>query len=167
MNYLLTITVAFTAAAFPGGARCQDINQPWTQLLEVIRYAETAKASFAAGCVAESPSSKTPMYAGICPKLTVVPNTVINTAALPFVRKHVSEAQARDAMAFYAAPTGRNLSEKVIREIETGRFDQLSPTDLQVLDATNKSPFGRALKAFATDREGNRAVARAILNYEP
>jgi hypothetical protein len=167
MKHLQTITVAFVAVAFASRALAEEVSQPWAQMLEAVQYAETAKASFAKGCLADNPLSKTPVYTGICPKLARIPNTVINAAALPFARKYVSDSQARDAIAFYVAPAGRNLVEKILREIETGRFDQLSPADLQKLDAVNKSPFGRALKDFGTDREGNSAVARAMLSYEP
>ncbi len=158
---------AAVAMVFAGRVSAEEADQPWVQMLEVMHYAQTAKASFAKGCASDTPLSKTQAYTLLCPKLPAIPNAVINAAALPFARKHVSDVQAREAIAFYLSPPGRDLAEKMLREIETGRFEQLSSADLERLDAANKSPYGRALKAFAADRAGNGAVARAMLAYEP
>jgi hypothetical protein len=166
MNNLRIIAFA-VAATITGslGAADREQQQPWAQMLEVMGYAELAKASFARGCLPRNPLSGTAAYIVLCPKLSFIPNKVINDAALPFARKHVSGSEARDVIAYYASPRAQSLREKMHREIRTGRNDQLSPAELQELKEADNAPFARALAAFAADREGNRVVARAMLSY--
>lgn len=83
------------------------------------------------------------------------------------MQKHLSVAHARDAIEFYTSPIGRSLLPKILKEIETGRFDQLTAQDLQQLDRVNKLPFGQALKQFGMDRDVSIAVAKAMIAYEP
>lgn len=158
----LLVLLALSAAA-----RAQERTEPWSTLLNVIRYAATTKASFRVGCKTGHLLSTTPAYLIICPKLDQIPDSAIETAALPCMKQHVAEDLARRAISFWSTPTGQQLSLKSVREIESGINDQLSAEELQLLDARNRSDFGLALSTFANERECSRAVARAMLRYEP
>ena len=167
MNRFRYAVVTLWAFAITQGCHAQDSDHPWAQMLQIIGYSATAKASFANGCLRDNPLSQTQAYLILCPKLGKIPASVIESAALPFVRKYVTADQAREAIAYYISPVGSNLQGKMLREIESGKYDQLSAVDLQQMDVTNKSAFGRALKNFSMDKEGSSAVARAMLRYEP
>ncbi|WP_313234138.1 hypothetical protein [Delftia acidovorans] len=162
--------IAFSVvAAITGSLSAADNQQqqPWAQMLEVMRYAETAKASLARGCLPGNNLSRTAAYIALCPKLSFISNKLINDAALLFARRHLSDSEARDVIAYYASPRAQHLRDKMNREIRTGRNDQLSPAELQEIKRTDNAPFARALSEFAGDPECNKAVARAILSYEP
>jgi len=164
-SVILAIAIASLCAG--EAAFAEEQVQPWSRALEVVGYAETVRASFSKGCLKGNPLAGTTAYLVICPKLKSIPSGLIEAAALPYLQKHLSVAEARAAIDFYTSPIGRGLLPKILREIETGKFDQLSPEDLQQMDKANKTLFGQALKRFGTDKEANVAVARAMLAYEP
>lgn len=165
----LRIIAFFVITTITGSLSAADNEQqqPWAQMLEVMGYAEIAKASLARGCLPENNLSRTAAYIALCPKLSFISNKLINDAALPFARRYVSGSEARDVIAYYASPRTQRLRDKMNREIRTGRNDQLSPAELQEIKRADNAPFARALSEFAGDPECNRAVARAILSYEP
>ena len=157
----------FLLVAFCAGTAAQVRVEPWSTLLRVMRYSATLKASFRVGCKTAHALSATPAYLIICPKLDKIPDSVIETAALPCVKHYVPEDVARRAVSFWSTAAGEQLSIKSVREIASGVNDQLSEEELKLLDERNKTDFGLALSAFATDRECSRVVARAMLQYEP
>jgi len=163
----LAALLLVAASLLGGDVHASDQAQPWSKALEVIGYAATARASFAKGCSQDNGLSTTPAYRVICPKLGTIPAELIERTALPYLQKHLSAPQALDAIEFYTSPIGRGLPPKILKEIETGKYDQLTAEDLQQMNRANKLPFGQALKQFAMDREVNIAVARAMLTYEP
>ena len=163
-----TAVLAIAIALICGGeAFAEDQVQPWPRVLEVVAYAETARASLSKGCENGNPLAGTAAYLVICPKLKSIPPRVIEAAALPYLKKHLSVAEAQAAINFYTSPIGRGLMPKILREIETGKYDQLSAEDLQQMDKVNKTAFGQALKRFGMDKEANVAVVRAMLAYGP
>ena len=163
-NAILSIAMV---SLFFRNAGAVDSVQPWSSTLEAVGYAATAKASFARGCAKDHPLAETAAYLVICPKLNLIPSAVIEATALPYLQKHLTVAEARAAIDFYSSPIGRGLLPKILREIETGTYDQLSAEDLQNMEKANHTPFGQALKRFAMDQQAHVAVARAMLAYAP
>jgi len=160
-RWLVVLSVVFAIAA---EARADDI---WHTTLKTIQFAATAKASFKAGCDPANPISRTPSSLVLCPKLDAIPDSVIEEAALPYLKQHISEKNAQDAIAFWSSDRGKALTKKILLEIEQGVYKHLDADDLRALASVNRTQYGRALKAFATDPQQNRAVARAMLSYEP
>ncbi|WP_152643486.1 hypothetical protein [Paracidovorax citrulli] len=163
--FRIIVFAIFATTTASLSAADNEQRQPWAQMLEVVGYAETAKASLARACLPGNLISRTSAYTALCSKLSFIPNNVINDAALPFARKHVSGSEARDAIAYYSHPRAQRLREKSNRELRTGRNDQLSPAELKEVMEVDNQPFARALSDFAGDPECNRAVARAIISF--
>jgi hypothetical protein len=157
----------FALFTLSGTVRAESPPDIWSQVIRATNYAATAKASFKVGCKPENPLSLRPQYQLLCPKLDSIPEAVIEEAALPYLKRHLTESTARQALAFWSTSRGASISKKIVQEIRTGALNQLTQSDLQILDKANKSEYGRALGAFAKDREGSGAVARAMLAYEP
>jgi hypothetical protein len=108
-----------------------------------------------------------PRLKDLCAKRIKIPDRVMEEAALPYLRQHVSERVAREAIVALQDEKQRWLSDKLNKEIASGKQDQLTAADLDLLQKRNESEYGRALFAFASDKEQGRAVARAMMNYEP
>ncbi len=145
----------------------QPTGDIWTQTFKAIDFAATSRASFRLACRPENPLSAVPQYRQLCPKLEVIPDSVIETAGLPYLKQYLTEAVALQAITFWSSSRGKTLSKKIIREIETGEYNQLNAEDVKVLNIANQSEYGRALSSFASDRAQGTAVAQAMLAYVP
>ena len=167
MRRLLLAAVATVLLSLCRIGYVQAQSDAWAQVLRATNYAATTKASFRVGCRQSSPPASTPQYRVLCPKLDAIPGQVIEAAALPYLKRHLSEATAHQAIAFWSSSRGAGISRKIVAEIESGVHNQLTEEDLRLLDAANRSEYGLALSSFARDREGSVAVARALLAYEP
>jgi hypothetical protein len=154
-------------SALPMSARAAPESSLGPKLLRAIQYAAVTRASFGPNCRGNSLVSQLPRYKSICPKLTAIPDDVMESAALPYLECHISHELAKQAINFWSSNRGRALTQTIIKEIETGRFDQLSPEELKMLDRANKTPYGRALKDFAADKRVSTAVIDAMSAYEP
>ena len=141
---------ALICVCFAATSIAQKVN-PWSDLLRAISYAEIAKASFEKGCNTEEIKQTFP-YPIICPKLSHMPNSVIEQAAEPFLREYVSETIAIEAKEFWLTQKGEALNKKIIAEIKSGRFNQLTAADLKEMEIANKTRYGKALLAFSKDK---------------
>ena len=146
-------------------ASSEPKNEVWTKTFRAIEFAALARASFKPGC--KNHLSMTPQYSQLCPKLDSIPDVVIEAAALLYLKRYLSEDAAREAISFWSTTRGRDLNKKILREIETGIYGQLSAADLEMLEKVNRTAYGRALYAFSADKEQGAAVARAMINYVP
>lgn len=163
-GYLLIFLALLIPTPIVWGQAGSDL---WTQTVKAIGFAATTKAGIRVGCALGSPLSSNASYIVLCPKLDAIPNSVIESAALPYLKQYLTEDSARQATAFWSSDRGRKLTSKIVREIETGVYNQLNADDLKLLNSANQSEFGRTLKSFAMDKEQGRAVIRAMLDYEP
>lgn len=163
-GYLLIFLALLIPTPIVWGQAGSDL---WTQTVKAIGFAATTKAGIRVGCALGSPLSSNASYIVLCPKLDAIPNSVIESAALPYLKQYLTEDSARQATAFWSSDRGRKLTSKIVREIETGVYNQLHADDLKLLNSANQSEFGRTLKSFAMDKEQGRAVIRAMLDYEP
>lgn len=158
---------AITTSLILFASSCQANDDVWVQALRAARYVDTARAAFRPGCNQSNPLSQLPQYITLCPKLEVIPNDVIEAAALPFFRSLVSEADAREAIAIWSSAERRALIPKMIREISSGVYNQLTPQDMKLLEETNRLPASIRLSRFSASKDVGRAVAQAMLAYEP
>lgn len=159
--------VLIVLALFTVGAQSQSGDDVWVKALRATGYAAVSKAAAKPGCNPENPLSATPQYRQLCPKLASIPDSVIELAALPYFKRYLTEDLARQAMAFWSSNRGKDLTKKIVKEIETNVHNQLNVEDFKTLDSANKTDYGRALKLFASDREQGIVVARAMLAYVP
>ena len=162
-RHVLLLLSLFISAPIAWGQPGSDL---WTQTMQAIGFAATAKAGIRVGCRPGNPLSSTVSYVLLCPKLDSIPDSVIESAALPYLKKYLTEDGARQATAFWSSDLGRKLKGKIVREIETGVYNQLDADDLRRLNSANQSEFGRTLKSFGMDKEQARSVVRAMLDYE-
>ncbi len=160
----LLVVIALT---FPIGAHSQIDDEVVYQLLKTMSYSETAKASFKLGCQSNNPLSLTPQYKKLCPKLESIPASVIETAALPYVKHYVSTHLAKQAILFWSSFSGRKLTKKILRDIESGFKQPLDDDDLKLINLVARTEYGIALNKLGADKEMGVAVAQAMLNYEP
>jgi len=79
--------------------------------------------------------------------------------------RHLSEPMAKRALDQVSSATWQSVGRKLIVEIATGKRDQLTEEDIAFLERENQTEVGKALSAFATDKEQGLAVARAALAY--
>jgi hypothetical protein len=154
---LLVWSIAVTASS----------DDLWTQTASALRIGATSKASYGPLCRPDDPRSALQSYREVCPKISSIPDAIIDAASLPYLKHYLTEADARGALAFWSSPTGKELLEKILLEIETGVFNQLTPDDLALLEHADNSHFGRALQKMQTDREWTFALMRVIHAYDP
>lgn len=152
-------------AAFSTDVFSQPATDLWTDTFKAINFVATSKAAARVGCRPENPLSAAPQYKLLCPNLNDIPDAIIETAALPYLKHHVTEGVARQAIAFWSSDRGKSLHRKIVKEIETGVFNQLNTEDLKMLDTANQTEYGRALNALANDKAQSLAVAQAMLAY--
>lgn len=139
-------------------------NDVWTKLLQETWFAQTARATFNKSCHSENPLSATYPFTQLCPKLHRIPDLVIESAALPYLKHYLNQEQAKEAIAFWSSDEGKKLLKKIILDIQTGVYTHLDANDLETLSRTNQTEYGRALSMFAADKEQGFAVAQAMLN---
>lgn len=101
----------------------------------------------------------------ICPHRHAIPDAVLDAVAIRYLPRYVTPGQARQAIAFWSSAPGRALLDKILREIATHRFDQLTEADQQLLRVENATPHARALKAMAQDRDLAGELVRAMKAY--
>jgi hypothetical protein len=142
-------------------------NDLWSQAATALRIGATSKASYGPPCQPGDPRSSLQTYREVCPKVSSIPDAIIDAASVPYLKRYLTEADAKEALEFWSSPSGKELLEKILREIETGVFNQLSPDDLALLEQVDNSNFGRALNKMLTDREWTFALIRVIHAYEP
>lgn len=136
------------------------------KLLKSLGYAETNKARLEFDC-RENPIFKSNhRLIVLCGKGSRIPDYVIEDAGLPYLKKYVSAQLAAQAIEILQLDIQRALSNKLIRNIASGKNDRLTTEDIRLLRLRNESEYGKALSSFASDKEQGTAVARAMLNYE-
>lgn len=155
------------ATTFSTTAWAEITDELGIETLKAVRFAATSKASIKPGCRPENPLSSNPAYKRLCPKLELIPDSIIESTALPYVKRYVSEDTARQAIAFWSSTRGQTLQDKMLREIETGTYKQLNAEDLEVLNSANQTEYGRTLRQFSSDKAQTSAVIKVMLNYEP
>jgi hypothetical protein len=137
----------------------------WRKLLRVMDFSKINRATLVYAC-RETPQYKsTPKLVALCAKRDQIPNHVIEDAALPYLKRHVTERVAKQAILELSTDASIKLSDKLNLEIASGKQDLLSEADLVLLKRRNETEYGRALSAFASDKEQGRAVSRALLDY--
>ncbi|QDQ25177.1 hypothetical protein FNU76_01720 [Chitinimonas arctica] len=158
---------AFVLIGITASGQAKKEPDVWLQALRSINYAATVKAGFVPGCKGGSALSLSKYYRLVCPKLYSIPNEIIESAALPYLKRHVSKDIALQAIAAWTSREGILLSQKMVLVIESGQKDLLTFDDLRMLDDRNRSEHGRAFGAFADDKEGSAAVVTAMSLYVP
>lgn len=138
----------------------------FAKLLKSIGFAETNKAQLEFDCRENLVFKSNLRLKELCGKRNRIPDYVIEEAALPYLRKYVSERIAKQAIESMQTEVQRALSNKVRQEIASGKRDRLTAEDLRLLEKRNESEYGRALFSFSSDKEQAAAVGRAMLNYE-
>lgn len=139
----------------------------WHVLLRSMGFADINRARLEFDC------RETPQFASnsrlmdLCAKRNQIPDYVIEEAALPYLRQYVSERLAKQAIDALQSEDQKALSNKLNQEIASGKRDRLTSADIDLLEKRNATEYSRALSAFASDKEQGRAVARAMLNYQP
>lgn len=139
----------------------------WHELFHAMRFSEVNRAQLERDCNENPLYSSNPRLKGLCAKRHLIPDGVIEEAALPYLKLHVTVLVAKEAIAKLTVEPATTLSRKLIAAIASGRNDQFTPEELVQLQRQNETRYGLALRAFATDREQGLAVARAMLDYEP
>ena len=139
----------------------------WHELFHAMRFADINRAQLESDCREDSRFTSIAHLKKLCEKRKVIPDTVMEEAALPYLKRHVSERVAKEAIAQLTEDSARTISNKLIVEISSGRKNQLTQSDMVQLKLRNESEYGRALSAFASDKEQGLALARALIAYEP
>lgn len=143
----------------------RPVDDSWIRTLHALRFADIIKAGFKRNCLPSSPLSMRPEYQLICERLKVIPDSVIESAALPFLKTHLSNALARKAVDFWSTKAGASLRDKMLVELETGVENQLTAADLILLGKRDGSDYGLALGNFAGNKLQSAAVVRAMYAY--
>lgn len=146
-------------------------DELYFQLFKALNYSETSRATFKSDCQHYDPLALAGTPDGqlkiLCPKLDLIPDSVMETVALSYVKLHVSPKLARKAISFWSSNEGKRLKKKLTKEIATKKHDQLNADDIKLLQMANQSEYGHALGAFASDKAHGLAVVQTMLGYEP
>jgi hypothetical protein len=165
--YSHRILFFFAALTFSISAYTEPNEHLWKQLFKAISFSETSKASFKPACQPSHPLASTPSYKELCPKLDAIPDSIIEAAALPYLKHYVTEDMAREAIAFWSSAPGKALTKKILQDIATGNFNHLDAEDIRLLNMVSKTEYGRALNALGKDNAQGSAVVQAMLYYAP
>ena len=169
-NYLHArkISLAFFALAIlSANVNARSADDVWLQALKAIKFAAISRGSVEPQCKPGNRTSTTPQYQMLCPKLRKIPDSVIENAALPYFKRHVSEDAAREAISFFSSEGGKAIQIKMIKNVTTGMYDHFNEEDSFVMAARDQSAYGKAFSRFASDKEQAAAVVRAMLDYIP
>ncbi|PXX33716.1 hypothetical protein [Undibacterium pigrum] len=137
------------------------------ELLRVMGFSELIRAQVDVSCRQDAQYAANPRLITLCDKRHHIPDTVIEGAALPYLRRHMSTQLAQEAIAILTSPSEKAVSRKLTAEIASGNHNLLTPDELLLLKRRNESRHGQALSAFSSDPEQGRAVARAMFEYDP
>ena len=137
----------------------------WHELLHRLQLADTNRARLEFECKNNSLYQTMDRLIALCEKRNRIPDHVFEEAALPYLMRHLSEPMAKRALDQVSSATWQSVGRKLIVEIATGKRDQLTEEDIAFLERENQTEVGKALSAFATDKEQGLAVARAALAY--
>ncbi len=161
-NLVRQASLMFAALALLGtNVQAKAVDDVWLQALKTIKFAAISRGSVKPHC---SPI-KMPQYQQLCPKLHTIPDAVIENAALPYFKQHVSKDAAREAISFFSSEGGKAIQQKMIKEVETGIFDQFNEEDAFVMGARDQSEYGKAFNRFTSDKKQAMAVVQAMLAY--
>ena len=159
----VALCIVITASVQPVLAQ----SDVWHILLRSMEFVDINRAQLEFDCTETPQYMSNPRLKGLCAKRNQIPDYIIEEAALPYLRQYVSERVANQAIDALKAEDQRALSNKLNQEIASGRRDRLTAADIDLLEKRNATEYGHALSAFASDKEQGRAVARAMLNYQP
>jgi len=137
------------------------------ELLRVMGFSELIRAQVDFSCRQDAQYAANPRLITLCDKRHHIPDAVIEDAALPYLKRHMSTQLALAAINILKSASEKAVSKKLTAEIASGRHDLLTPEELLLLKRRNESRHGQALSSFATDPEQGRAVARAMFEYDP
>jgi|GEM_PF-2914086 len=153
------------------GAPCINVfaqdDRSLRELLRVMGFSELIRAQVDFSCRQDSQYAAHPRLTTLCHKRHHIPDAVIEDAALPYLKRHMSTQLVQEAIAILKSPPEKAVSRKLTAEIASGRHDLLTPEELLLLKRRNESRHGQALSSFATDPEQGRTVARAMFEYDP
>lgn len=140
----------------------QDV---WHELFRTMRFADINRARLQFDCRETPLFSSEPSLKRVCEKQHLIPDQIMEDAALPFLQKHFTEKIARQAIEQLSSATRREIGAKVILGILSGKGEPLTQVELEEVRKLNQSEAGKALLAFTSDRSQGFAVAQAILKY--
>ena len=163
-SYLRPALIAMLLLALSPAKAEPDV---WREVLRLMQFTSINHARLEFECRQVPRPAPTSVLQALCEKRYRVPDRVIEEAALPFLRKHVPEPLAKRAVVQLSSKPSQDVGQKLVTEIRTGKQDQLTQEDIVFLTQQNQSEVGRALGAFASDREQATAVVKAILAYTP
>lgn len=155
--------IPFFAMVFATNAKAE--SNAWNELFRAMQFADVNRARLEFDCRENPLFSSAIRLKALCEKRHLIPDSVIEKAALPYLKRYVSEPLMKRAIFQLSSDTAISVGRKLILEIQTGKQNQLTPDDAVFLKQQNESEVGRALSAFAADREQGIAVARAMLEY--
>ncbi len=167
MRYIVRqFTIALLFGTFSINTFAQGDNS-LRELLRVLGFAATNRAQIEFSCRENLQFAANPRLMSLCAKRNLIPDTVIEDAALPYLKRYITTQVALEAVSVLRLEPEKAVSRKLIIEIAAGRQYLLTKEDPQLLKRRNESKYGQALSAFAADPEQGRAVARAMFEYEP
>lgn len=137
----------------------------WHELLHFMQFADVNRATLEFHCNQHPSFLTVDRLRALCEKRHRIPDHVFEDAAIPYLKKHISEPMAKRAISQISTKAWQSVGRKLITEIATGKQDQLTTEDIAFLEKQNQSEVGRALSAFSTDKEQGIAVAKAMQEY--
>ncbi|MGJ8620237.1 MAG: peptidylprolyl isomerase [Methylophilaceae bacterium] len=147
-------------------SHAQTNDELYSQLFKALDFAKRAKAPFKQDCQLTYKRLLIPALEKVCSKLKHIPDEAIETAALPYLKHHVSPDLAREAILFWESPNGKNLNKELIKGIET-QNPTLYADDMKLFKKSHQTKYGKALLNFAKDKAHADAVSQVLLEYEP
>ncbi len=158
------LTIFFLLAGSVGTARAESDDDLFLQTFRTIRYADLSRASIHSEC-RRSASWASPPVLVACKHIDSVPDPVIESAGLPFLKKYLSKEMAKNAIKFWSSGRARSLNDHLIREVKLGKQIPFGPGQLDLLTFEEKTDYGIAFRKFGADREQGIAVSLAVMRY--
>jgi hypothetical protein len=70
-------------------------NDLWSQAATALRIGATSKASYGPPCQPGDPRSSLQTYREVCPKVSSIPDAIIDAASVPYLKRYLTEADAK------------------------------------------------------------------------
>lgn len=134
------------------------------RMLKVIRYSDIGRAAFHARCAVPKYDPR-PSVAALCKHLDSIPDSVIESAAMPYVKIYMNQELAQKAIEFWSSKSAQSLKDQLILEVRLGKNLPLTSEQSALFHLEEQSDHGIALRKFADDRAQGRAVAQAMVAY--
>lgn len=154
---LVTASIATAQQSLP----TSDPNI-YRKLLRELGYAGIIRTSLVHVCLTLPREGRNATIISLCKQPTSISNDLIESVAVPVMKRFVPLGEADLAFKFWSSSEGASISQTLVREKRENISTLLTPSQLNILKEVNVSSYGQALSCFATDKAASVEIMKAM-----